>query len=327
MFKVLVTSRSFAKGSDKAIRYLEENGCRIDTSAGGQLGARELAALVPGYDALIVGIDHVDATVIAAADRLKVICMHGTGIDHIDVAAASARGIYVGNAPGGNNNAVAELAVGLMIAVCRHIPYADSSVRQNGWQRRLGMELAGKTLGLVGLGFIGKRVVELLSGFGMDYLAFDRCRDEDFAARTKLSYVSLDELLRQADIVSVHLPLTPETTGIISIRELALMKRSAVLVNTARGAIVDEQALYGALKEGRPAGAALDAFTAEPLPAESPLRGLDNIILTSHIAASTAEAADNVSMVNARTIISVLRGGEPFSVVNAGRIGSGGRKV
>lgn len=325
MFKVLVTSRSFAKGSDKAIRYLEENGCRIEASPGGQLGSAELAALVPGYDALIVGIDHVDAAVIAAADRLRVVCMHGTGVDHIDVAAASARGIYVGNAPGGNNNAVAELTVGLMIAACRHIPYADSSVRQNGWQRRLGMELAGKTLGLVGLGFIGKRVVELLSGFGMTYLAFDRCRDEAFAARTGLSYVTLDELLRRADIVSLHLPLTPETTGIISIRELALMKRSAVLVNTARGAIVDEQALYAALREGLLAGAALDAFTEEPLPADSPLRGLDNIILTSHIAASTAEAADNVSMVNARTIVSVLKGGEPFSVVNADRVNLAGK--
>lgn len=326
MYRVLVTSRSFAKGSDKAIRYLEENGCRIDTSAAGQLGSAELAALVPGYDALIVGIDRVDAAVIAAADRLKVVCMHGTGIDHIDVAAASARGIYVGNAPGGNNNAVAELAVGLMIAVCRHIPFADASVRRNGWERRLGLELAGKTLGLVGLGFIGKRVVELLSGFGMEYLAFDRCRDDEFAARAKLSYVSLEELLGRADIVSLHLPLTAETTGIISTRELMLMKRSAVLVNTARGALVDEQALYAALKEGRLAGAALDAFNAEPLPADSPLRELDNIILTSHIAASTAEAADNVSMVNARTIVSVLRGGEPFSVVNAGRVGGEGRK-
>jgi D-3-phosphoglycerate dehydrogenase / 2-oxoglutarate reductase len=246
--------------------------------------------------------------------------MHGTGVDHIDVAAASAKGIYVGNAPGSNNNAVAELTVGLIIGAARYIPQAHSSVLQQGWLRRVGSEVAGKTVGIVGLGCIGKRVIELLGGFGVDCLAHDPYPDIEFASRWRVRYVGLDELLAQADVVSLHLPLLPATAGLIGARQLGLMKPTAIIVNTARGALIDEQALYQALRDGQIAGAALDAFAGEPLAADSPLRSLNNIILTPHIAASSAEAAAEVDLVNARTVSGVLTGRELYSVVNAAAV-------
>lgn len=316
MYRVLVTSHSFGKDSGEAVKLLESIGCELVYSPKGHLQEEELASIIENVDALIVGIDQVSRRVIESSNRLKVICMHGTGIDHIDLAAASERGIYVGNAPGGNNNAVAELTVGLIITAARHITLADRSIRQAEWQRKVGMEISGKTLGIIGLGHIGKRVVELVAGFGMHCLAYDQYRDVGFADKYDVRYVELSELFQLSDIVSLHIPLSPKTHHLISSEQLSMMKSNAVLVNTSRGAIVDEKALFKALKAEVIAGAAIDAFAHEPLEEGSLLRTLDNIVLTPHIAASTRESANHVDFINAQTIVSVLTGSKAYSVVN-----------
>jgi D-3-phosphoglycerate dehydrogenase len=316
MYKVLVTSRSFGKYSKEPIAYLEKHNCEVIFTDKSHLRGDELAALIKGYDALIVGIDEVDKQVIEASDRLKVICMHGTGIDHIDVNEASKKGIYVANAPGGNTNAVAELAVGLMFSAARHISHADRSIRPMHWHRPSGIEISGKTLGLVGCGNIGKRVIELLSGFNMHYLVFDKEKDDEFARKNNVRYVSLDELLIESDIVSIHLPLNEQTKGMIAEREIDLMKPHAILINTARGAIIKESDLAAALQEKKILGAALDAFEHEPLEEESPLRYLDNIIFTPHMGATTNESVSNVDLINAKTIVGVLKQNALLNIVN-----------
>lgn len=317
MKKVLVTARSFSRNPDKpANRLLAAHGCQIDYYPRGQLAAEEMRGIVAGYDAIVVGIDQVDRSVIDAGANLQVICMHGTGTDHIDVAYAGQRGIYVGNVPGGNTNAVAELAVGLMIDAARQASYSACEVREGNWTRRVGRELSGKTIGLIGFGFIGRRVVKLLSGFDMNVLAFDLQQDSEIALELGVRYVELDELYSESDFISLHAPLTPITKRMIDEKAFRMMKDGVIIVNTARGALIDEKALCEALESGKVAAAALDAVELEPLPDDSPLRHCDNVVITAHIAASTMEAADTVDLVNAQTVVSVLENQKPVSVVN-----------
>jgi D-3-phosphoglycerate dehydrogenase len=323
MNNVLITAASFGKNSDKAEKFLKENGCNVNYYHKGHLKSAELAGIIKGYDALIVGIDQVDRNVINESDQLKIICMHGTGVDHIDIAAASRKGIYVGNVPGGNCNAVAEYTVGLMIAAARHIVYSDSSIRAHAWKRKVGTEITGKTLGIIGLGHIGKRVVELLSGFRMEILVYDVKQDQEYCERMGLKYVELEELLQRADIVSLHTNLNETTKEIIAKRELALMKKSAILINTARGELVNETDLYTALKNQEIGAAGLDAFINEPLGENSKFKELDNIVLTAHSAASTVESADYVDFENALTIINVFKGVIPNNIINKNEVVKG----
>jgi D-3-phosphoglycerate dehydrogenase len=323
MNNVLITAASFGKNSDKAENYLKGNGCNVNYYHKGHLKSAELAKIIKGYDALIVGIDQVDRNVINESDQLKIICMHGTGVDHIDIAAASRKGIYVGNVPGGNCNAVAEYTVGLMIAAARHIVYSDSSIRAHAWKRKVGAEITGKTLGIIGLGHIGKRVVELLSGFRMEILVCDVKQDQEYCERMGLKYVELEELLQRADIVSLHTNLNETTKEIIAKRELALMKKSAILINTARGELVNETDLYTALKNQEIGAAGLDAFINEPLGENSKFKELDNIVLTAHSAASTVESADYVDFENALTIINVFKGVIPNNIINKNEVVKG----
>lgn len=316
MYKVLITSRSFGKNSNLAAKYLEDNDCELHYAPKGQLKSQELASIVKGYDALIIGIDEVSREVIEASDNLKVICMHGTGIDHIDVQAASEYGIYVANAPGANRNAVAELTIGLMIAAARNLYLVDNSVRKQTWVREIGFELSGKTIGIVGLGHIGKRVIELLSGFNANILVFSKRIDEEYALKTGVKFVEFDELVKNSDVISLHVPLNKETVGMIQEEQLNMMKRNAILINTSRGGLIDEKALYKALKEKRIAAAALDVFVNEPLESTSLLRELDNIILTPHVGASTFDTADHVDLINAQSTVSVLKKQELYCIVN-----------
>ena len=283
------------------------------------LDEAELTAAVPGFDALVVrSATRVTARVIEAADVLRVIGRAGVGVDNIDVDAATRHGVLVVNAPRGNIAAAAEHTIALLLAAARWVPQADASVRRGEWQRSryTGIEIRGKTLGVIGLGNIGTEVAKRAQGLEMEVLAFDRAVPAERAEQHNVALVALDQLLQASDFVSLHVPLVEATRGLIGGRELALMKPRARLVNAARGGIVDERALFEALRSGRLACAASDVFEHEP-PGESPLLTLPNFIATPHIAASTEEAQTSVAFDVAEEVCAVLAGELPRHTVNA----------
>ena len=259
----------------------------------------------------------LDDEALAHAPRLRMVSILGTGTDNVDLTAATRRGITVTNTPGVGAPSVAELTVGLMVALARAIPLSDARVRQGTWQHVEGPELAGKTLGLLGLGAIGAYVARLGQAIGMHVIAWSFAYDVARAERLGVKLVrERDDVFRRADVVSVHLRNTLEVRGLVGARELALMKPSAYLINTARGALVDEAALADALRARRIAGAALDVYTEEPLPPErNPFRELDNVILTPHIGAVTREANARSRAMPVDNIIAYLNG-QPQNVVN-----------
>ncbi len=230
------------------------------------------------------------ADVVAACPELRYVAVLGVGVDNVDLAACGDRGVVVTNTPGHSTLAVAEHALGLALAVARALPQNDRAVREGSWARSPVVQLAGKTLGVVGAGPIGKRMAELGRSLGMEVLAWTFRPSTDRAEEFGAPFVPLEELLRSADVVSLHLPISERSRGLLGRRELSLMKPTALLVNTARGAIVDEEALAEALREGRLAGAGLDAYSEEPLPLGHPLAALDNVVLSPHNAAMTPEA-------------------------------------
>ncbi|HHY46217.1 MAG TPA: phosphoglycerate dehydrogenase [Firmicutes bacterium] len=313
-YRVLVTPRSFGAGSDEPIRILEEAGCEVVWATGNSpLTEDELLGQVRGIDGMIVGLDQVSSRVIAAADRLRVISKYGVGLNNIDLQEARSRGIVVTYTPNANTEAVADLTMGLLLACARKIPMADRSVRSGEWRRFIGSAVWKKTIGIVGTGRIGRAVVRRATGFNMRILCCDKVEDPAFAAHYRAEYVPLDDLLRESDYVTLHVPLTEETAGFIGSREFSLMKKTAFLINTARGEVVDEEALYHALSTGRIAGAALDVFCSEP-PTGSRLLSLDNVVLTPHMGAHAVEAIIEMGLAASRNVIAVLRGEEPEAV-------------
>jgi D-3-phosphoglycerate dehydrogenase len=317
MTKVLVTARSFRKMQGDHWRVLQDAGYEIITPEQDQpLKEAEMISLIGYVDAVLVGNDAVTEHVIAAAPHLKVVSKHGVGVDNVDVPAATRAGVIVTNTPGANQVAVAEMAVALIMALTRKTAYHDIVVKSGGWSRIIGTELAGKTVGLVGLGRIGKEVVLRLKGFQVKFLAYDVYQDNTFAAENGVRFVTLDELLSESDIVTLHAVLTSDTQGFIGEKELRRMKPGAFLVNTARGGLVDEQALYQALSENRLAGAGLDVFAEEP-PKNSPLLQLgDKVLLTPHLGAQTTETVLRMGQMAAENIVQVLRGERPMGLVN-----------
>lgn len=276
------------------------------------------AALREAHALVVRSETKVTRELLEAAPELKVVARAGIGVDNIDVEAATWRGIAVLNAPSGNTVSAAEHAIGLLLALVRRIPWADRSMRSGEWdrQRFQGIELRGKTLGIVGLGRIGAHVATLARGFGMRLLAHDPHITEARARELGAELVSLEELLTRADVVTLHLPLTPETRNLLNAERLALMKPGAVLINAARGGLVDEGALLEALEKGKLAGAALDVFETEPLPADSPLRRAERLILTPHLAGSTIEAQERVGIEICRAVREALLHGDLSSAVN-----------
>lgn len=270
--------------------------------------AREVEAIVTRSNT------PVTADLLFAGSRLAVVGRAGIGIDNIDVAAATAAGVMVVNSPTGNADAAAEHTIGLIFALARHIPRAHIALGEGAWgkNRFVGTQVAGKTLGIIGLGKIGGRVARLASALGMRVIAHDPYID----APTRIPLLSRYDLLRAADFVTVHVPLTAETVGLLGARELALVKPTTYLINCARGGVIDETALAAACRAGAVAGAAVDVFSDEPLPAPHPLRGLPNIILTPHIAGSTREAQDAIAREIADDITAALTGGIPRNLVN-----------
>lgn len=268
-----------------------------------------LLAAVAEADALIVRSGtRVDAEVLAAAPRLRVVARAGTSLDSIDVRAATLAGVMVVTAPTANLVSAAELTIGLVLAAARRIPQAHHSLREGRWERdRVGTELFGKTLGVLGLGRVGVLVAQRLAAFGMQVVAHDPYVQPGRAAQLGVRLVDLDTLLTTADVLTVHLPRTPETRHLIGAAELARVKPSLVLVNAARGGIVDEVALHAALKEGRIAAAGLDVFADEPC-TDNPLLELDNVVATPHLGATTHEALERAGVAAARSVVQALAG-------------------
>lgn len=311
MIKVLVSDPLAEAG----VAILRE-GAEVDLRTG--LPRETLLAILPEYDALIVRSEtKVTAEVLQAGTNLRVVTRAGVGTDNIDVEAATERGVLVLNTPGPNAIAAAEHTLAVMLALLRHVARADASLRAGKWERKafVGSELYRKTLGVVGLGRIGREVTSRARAFGMEVLIYDPYVSAAAAEVLGATVASLDTLLERADIVTLHLPLLPETRGILGTRELARMKRRAFLINCARGGLVDEGALYDALTSGQLAGAALDVFEREP-PTDSPLLALPNVVVTPHLAASSAEAQEGVGIVAAETTLAALRGELVDNAVN-----------
>lgn len=310
--KVLVTATNYSTLCAEAKRLLEEAGCEIiQNKLGRPHTFEELIPLVSDIDGVIAGVDTWDEAVFKLAPNLKAIARFGVGVDNIDLEKAQEYGIKVSNVPGGNANAVAELTVGLILSMLRNIPSLQQSARRGYWDRRVGEELAGKTVGLLGFGHIAQMVAKKLQGFDVKLIAFDKYPNIGKANELRVELVSSDEVLQQSDVISMHLPSLKETYHMMSDEQFSMMKASAYFVNTARGALVDEKALHSALQAERIAGAAIDVYEQEPVSADNPLFQLDNLIATPHTAAETAETYHRVGLVTAQALLDVFAGKDP----------------
>ena len=308
--KALVTPPSFLKPQNRQAKELLEQ--FFDTVVYNDLGVplkdQEILSRLEGCDAYIAGVDYITADVIEKMPpSVKVISRYGVGVDRVDLDAARRRGIIVTNTPGANSTAVCELAFSLMLCAARNIPQLHHAVSDGLWPRSEGMELCGKTLGIVGLGAIGKRLAVRAKAFEMDVAAYDPYFDETFAAQYGVRRQSLDEIFAQSDVISLHVPLTDATRHMVDRERIETMKPGAIVINTARGGLIDEAAAAEAVKSGKLGGLGLDAFEEEPLK-QSPLVGLPRVIFTPHTGAHTAEAVAKMGMMSVQNAIAVLKG-------------------
>ena len=299
-----------------ALQLLKAEGWDVDARTG--RAPEQLAADIADADALVVrSATKVTADLIAAARSLRVIARAGTGVDNVDVPAASARGIVVMNAPGANSISVAELAMGLALALARHLPAADAAMKQGKWEKKkfLGEELRDKTLGLLGLGRIGQEVARRAAGFSMHVIAHDPFISEQVASSIGVELVSMDDLFSRADYLSLHMPSTPQTKQLINASRLQKAKKGIRIINTARGDLIDEAALADAIEAGQVGGAGLDVFTKEPT-VDHRLQMLPQVIATPHIAASTREGQELVGVETAAALRDFLKDGLIRNAVN-----------
>jgi D-3-phosphoglycerate dehydrogenase / 2-oxoglutarate reductase len=311
--RVLVTDGLHAVGVDA----LRKQGLEVDVE--GTLAEPALVARIGDYEGLIVrSATKVTRAVVEAGNKLEVVGRAGAGVDTIDVEAATERGVIVMNTPGGNTTAVAEHTMALLLALARRVPAADAALKGGRWEknRLQGVELFGKVLGVLGLGRIGSEVARRALGFRMHVITFDPYLTREAAARHGVEAVELDELLARSDFITVHAPLTGDTRYLLGEEELARVKPGVRIINCARGGIVDEAALAGAIRAGRVAGAALDVFEREPPPADHPLVGLEQVIVTPHLGAATDEAQTAVALAIAEQVADALRQGVVVNAVN-----------
>jgi D-3-phosphoglycerate dehydrogenase len=310
---VLVTATSYGLEDPTLIRRLEDAVGRVSyNSTGKPLSSAQLRELLPGVDGYIAGLDTIDRAALQTADALRVIARYGAGVDRVDLSAACEKGVVVTNTPGANTVSVAELTVGLMLALARMIPAANASTKAGLWPRMHGVTLEGKVIGLLGFGAIGKQVARRLRGFDCCVVAYDPAADVEFARQHDVQLlVSIDDLLGRADLLSLHLPATPATRGMVDAAFLARMKPGAFLINTARGELIDEAALLDALLRGLLRGAALDAFAVEPPDPANPLLALPQVIATPHTGAHTDGATNAMGCAALDDCLAVLQGRAP----------------
>ncbi|MCB9453058.1 MAG: phosphoglycerate dehydrogenase [Anaerolineaceae bacterium] len=312
-YRVLVTATSYAMDDPTLRTDLEAKvGEVIYNTTAHPLTAGELVELIAGIDGMIAGLDIIDSQVIQAADRLKVIARYGVGLDRVDLEAARDKGIIVTNTPGANATSVAELTVGLMIALTRNIIEADRRTRAGEWPRMKGTTLTGKTIGLLGLGAIGHRVARLLSGFDCHLIGYDPFILAEEAAQFGVEWAERDAVIRRADILSLHFPPDPSTENLLNHEMIASMKDGAYLINTARSELVDEAALIDALRTGKIAGVALDTFHQEPPGADHPIFQFSQVVATPHTGAHTDDATRAMGRIALEDCLAVLRGEEPL---------------
>ncbi len=306
MMKILVSDKLDARG----LEILKQAG-DLDVDYKPGLAPEELKKIIGHYDGLVVrSATKVTEDIIAAADRLKVIGRAGIGVDTVDVTAASKRGIIVMNTPLANTITTAEHAVSMMLSMARKIPQAHATMKAGLWEKKkfTGVEVYHKTLGIIGIGNIGKIVAKRAMGLEMNVIAYDPFITREKAESLGVELVELDELFTRADFISIHTPLTDETRNLVNAESFAKMKKGVRIVNCARGGIINEADLVEAVKSGKVAGAALDVFEKEPIGADSPLLGLEDVVLTPHLGAATAEAQENVSTAIAEQMVDFARG-------------------
>ena len=304
------------KLSPAAIEIFKRRGIEVDFKPG--LSPAELRAIIAPYDGLAVrSATKVTRELMEAAPNLKVVGRAGIGVDNVDVTSATARGVVVMNTPYGNAITTAEHAIAMMFALARQLPEASASTKAGKWEKNrfMGVELFGKTLGLIGCGNIGSIVADRAVGLKMKVVAFDPFLSEKRAVELGVEKVELNELLERADFVTLHTPLTEQTRNILSRENIAKLKKGVRIINCARGGLVDEAALYDALKSGHVAGAALDVFETEPA-TDNPLFGLENVVCTPHLGAATAEAQENVALQVADQMADYLLTGAVTNAIN-----------
>jgi D-3-phosphoglycerate dehydrogenase len=317
-FTVLVEARPFSVFDSAPMEKLKASGIRVIDLRGSGIKDDIFIEALRQADAVLCGNDlQVDDDLFKIAHKVKAIGKLGVGLDTVDIEAASRHGVVVFHTPGANNQAVADHTFALILNLARKIRYCDQSLREKRWEHTkiIGVEIWQKTIGIIGLGAIGRCVALRAKGFQMKIVACDPYWPAEFAAEQGIEQLSLDELLKVSDIVTIHAPLTPENRELINARTLGLMKPAAILINVARGGIVNETDLHQALKTGQIAGAGLDVFEQEP-PHDSPLLELENVVLTPHTAAFTHEAMNTMSMGVVEQLIDFYHGNKPVHIVN-----------
>lgn len=307
--KVLVTPTSFCKPqNDMAREKLEAFADEVVYNEYGRpLKLHEVKEMLDGCDGYIAGLDYITAEALDDADSLKAISRYGAGVDRVDLSATKAKGITVTNTPGTNAVAVCELAFALMLSLARAVPRLDNAVKNGRWPRNNGVELRGKTLGIVGLGAIGKNLAVRAKAFGMSVIAYDPYFDEAFAQSNDVKKRELGELIMQSDFISLHVPLNEHTRHMIGAKQIETMKDGAFVINTARGGLIDEAAAAQAIGNGKLGGVGLDAYEVEPV-TDSPLMGLENVVMMPHTGAHTNEAIGAMGMMAVNNLIAVLKG-------------------
>jgi D-3-phosphoglycerate dehydrogenase len=310
-WRVLVTCPHLQRTIDRYRDWLTEQGVELEVpSLVQQLSEEELLDMIPRFDGVIAGDDPFTERVLEKGKRLKVVAKWGIGLDAIDQTAAQRLGIHVCNTPDVFADEVADVTIGYMILLVRQLHQLDRAVRRGEWVKIPGQSLKGKTLGVIGVGSIGRATIERATVMGMKVLGYDVATvPEDFVAKTQLQLVELDTLLEQSDFISLHCNLTSDNYHLLGKREFSSIKPGSYLINTARGALIDEEALVDALQQKRLAGAALDVFEREPLPQEHPLRQFDNCIFGTHNASNTEEAVDHVNQMAIDNLLKVLQEG------------------
>ena len=315
--KILVTPSSFKPDKNlpalEALRSFSED--LVFNPFERPLTEDELIPLLSGCTGIIAGLDSITRKVMEQTPDLKVISRYGVGVDQVDLKAAKERGIIVCNTPGANSNAVADLVFALLLCIARKPHILDRKTKEGQWPRSIGFELYKKNIGILGLGAVGRAVARRASGFSMTIMAYDPFINREYAQSNGIISASFDEVVKKADFISLHLPLNEETQYIISEDVMRNMKKGAVIINTARGGLIDEKAAYAFLESGHLGGLGLDAFETEP-PGPSPLFSLDNVVVTSHTGAHTTEAVTAMAELSVKNLIDVLSGRECCNMVN-----------